>query len=331
MAKIRYTRVVALVFIALAASVPAFAQIELTGTWGNILHEDYFERGPGSDLGDFTGVPLTDEGRALGLMYSSSLQMEYERQCLAWSPWVLQYRPRDIQIWADLDASANVVAWKIGGNFLQGTIVIWMDGRPHPSENAMHPSGGFTTGKWEGDTLTASVTHLKTAWLRRGVGIPGSDQSTFTVHMTRHDDLLTIVTVQKDPIYLTEPFVVSRVFRLNPRGGQGLGDYCLTENQIPRLEDTGIVPYYRPGQNTEADHMTRDYNVPKEAAMGYADTAYPEYRKKIRNTYVPPASCTRYCCGWIEVQGLPGGAPNLTCNDGGFGKLGPRGRRPTDQ
>jgi hypothetical protein len=74
------------------------------------------------------------------------------------------------------------------------------------------------------------------------------------------------------------------------------------------------------------------FNLPKEAAMGYAETLYPEYRKKIKGTYVPPAECSArppgYCCGWIETQGRPGGAPNLTCHDGGFGTLGPRGRRP---
>jgi hypothetical protein len=45
----------------------------------------------------------------------------------------------------------------------------------------------FTTGKWEGDTLTARTTHVKTAWIRRGNGIPGSDQSTYTTHLTRHE------------------------------------------------------------------------------------------------------------------------------------------------
>ena len=84
-----------------------------------------------------------------------------------------------------------------------------MDGRPHPSPNAQHTEGGFTTGKWEGDTLTAYTTHLKAAWIRRGVGIPGSDETTITTHITRHDDLLTIMTIQEDPYYLTEPHVVT--------------------------------------------------------------------------------------------------------------------------
>jgi hypothetical protein len=171
---------------------------------------------------------------------------------------------------------------------------------------------------------------VKTAWIRRGVGIPGSDESTFTIHITRHENLLTVTTIQEDPYYLTEPHVVSRVWEFNPRGGESGRVICNTANEVPRLEDTGIVPHYLPGQNPEADFMIRTYNLPKEAAMGYAETLYPEYRKTIRDLYKPPTSCGRYCCGWIERQGLPGGAPNLTCNDGGFAELGPRGRRSSE-
>lgn len=323
---IAFTRVVISV-CALLVSVPAFAQIELSGSYVPLLYEDYIERGPGSDLGDFTGMPLTDEGRAKALLYTSNLPSTIERQCIAQSPWVGQYRPRGFKIWSELDDAGRVIAWVIGGDNLRGTITIWMDGRPHPSPNAMHPSAGFTTGKWEGDTLTARTTHVKTAWIRRGNGIPASDQSTFTIHITRHDDLLTLTTIQEDPFYLTEPHVVSRVWQFDPRGDQSQEGICNTALEIPRLEDSGIVPHYLPGRNPEADFMIRTYNIPKEAAMGYAETLYPEYRKKIKGLYVPPASCDRYCCGWIERQGLPGGAPNLTCNDGGFGELGPRGRR----
>jgi hypothetical protein len=318
----------------LAAAGPLCAQVELSGGYSPRLYEDYIERGPGSFMGDFTGMPLSDEGRAKALLYTSNQPSTYERQCLAQSAGVFQYRPRGIQMIKELDESGNMLAWVIGGDNLRGEIRIWMDGRAHPSPNAQHTEGGFATGNWEGDTLTARVTHLKTAWIRRGVGIPGSDQTTITMYITRHDDLLTITTIQEDPFYLTEPHVVSRVWQFDPRGDQTQAGICVTANEIPHLEDTGQVPHHLPGQNPEEDYMVRTFNVPKEAALGYAETLYPEYRKKIAGTYVPPVECDArapgYCCGWIERQGRPGGAPNLTCNDGGFGALGPRGRRRAD-
>ena len=309
------------------ASSPAVAQVELSGAYSSRMHEDYIERGPGSFMGDYTGMPLTDDGRAKALYYTSNHPATYERQCLAQSAGIFQYRPRGIQMVKELDESGAVVAWVIAGDNLRGAIRIWMDGRSHPSPNAQHTEGGFGTGKWEGNTLTARLTHVKTAWIRRGVGIPGSDLSTFTLHITRHDELLTIVTIQQDPVYLTEPHVVSRVWEFDPGGNQTRAGICVTANLIPYLEDNGGVPHYSPGRNPEANYMLRTFNVPQEAAMGYAETLYPEYRKKIRDSYTPPADCwTRapgYCCAWIERQGRPGGAPNLTCNDGGFGVLGP--------
>ena len=193
-----------------------------------------------------------------------------------------------------------------------------MDGRPHPSANAWHPPSGFSTGHWEGDTLVVRTTHVKTAWIRRGVGLPGSDRSEFTVLITRHENLLTITTIQEDPIYLSEPHVVSRVWEFDPNGSQGANNRntCNVGNELPALEDTGKVPHYLPGQNPEEDYMVRNYNVPKDAALGQAFTLYPEYRKTLRGRYTPRTSCDRYCCGWIERQGLPGAAPGLTCNDG---------------
>src|SRR5215212_7255307 len=78
----------------LAVAAPAFAQFELTGSYAPRLYEDYIERGPGSDLGDYSGMPLTDEGRAKAQLYTSNLPSTFERQCLAQSAGVFQYRPR---------------------------------------------------------------------------------------------------------------------------------------------------------------------------------------------------------------------------------------------
>ena len=82
-------RKIPLLIAFLAISVPASAQVDLTGSWAPRLYEDYIERGPGSDLGDFTGVPMSDEARAKALLYTSNLPSTVERQCLPQSPWVV--------------------------------------------------------------------------------------------------------------------------------------------------------------------------------------------------------------------------------------------------
>ena len=92
---------------------------------------------------------------------------------------------------------------------------IYLDGRPHPSEDALHSWGGFATGKWEGDMLTVTVTHLKEGYVRRN-GLPRSDRATVTEHWMRHGDFLTVVTIVNDPVYLTEPFIRTHRLRAGP-------------------------------------------------------------------------------------------------------------------
>ena len=65
----------------------------------------------------------------------------------------------------------------------------------------------------------------------------------------------------------------------------------------------GVVPHYLPGTNPFVNELTKLYNIPVEAARGGAETMYPEYRKKLKDKYVAPAKCERYCCGWEGLDG----------------------------
>ena len=95
----------------LALASPAAAQIELSGVYSTRMYEDYIERGPGEFMGNFSGMPLSDEGRAKALLYTSNLPSVYERQCLAQSTAVFQYRPGGLEIWSEL---AEDGSWPAG-------------------------------------------------------------------------------------------------------------------------------------------------------------------------------------------------------------------------
>jgi hypothetical protein len=320
MSRVTVTRVLLTLCVLLALSAPASAQIDLTGSWDTRLHEDWMERCCGRDLGDYTGIALNDEARAKALSWDASLNSLRERQCLLFAPWTGQFQPRGIRIWSEVDDAGDVIAWKISGHTQRDIVTIWMDGRPHPSDNAFHDFSGFTTGRWEGDTLIATTTHMKTAALRRSNGMPKSDLSTVTVHLMRHDDLLTIVTIDEDPVYLAEPLFISRTYVLDPHGNIAYWEQCNAVTEIPRLEGSGIVPHYLPGENPNRTFIADTYRIPQEAAMGYAETLYPEFRKKIKSTYKTPEACGRYCCGWLSVGGGSANpAPTLSCNDTGEG------------
>ena len=61
-------------------------------------------------------------------------------------------------------------------------------------------------------TLVAYTTHIKAGALRRN-GAPSSDEATMTTHFIRHGDILTVLEIIDDPIYLTEPELVSKSFQ----------------------------------------------------------------------------------------------------------------------
>ena len=299
-------------------SVPAFAQIDLSGNWVSRQNEDWQERGPGPDVVDYLGLPLNDEGRARSLSYSASALSLPERQCLYYPPHYVVLGPQGIRIWADTDPNnGRILAWNISAAIDRSIIKIWMDGRPHPSENALHSLSGFTTGVWEGETLTTYTTHYKAGYLRRN-GVPTSDQATFTAHISRHGDTLTILGIIEDPLYLTQPHIISRSWQLDPTSNlTTVPAPCVPEAELPDLKGEGDVPHYLPGKNPFVEDVTEMYKIPVEAVLGGAETMYPEFRKKLKDNYVPPPMCARYCCGWGGGGGNP--APNLQCITGGSG------------
>jgi hypothetical protein len=246
-----------------------------------------------------------------------------ERQCLYYAPHYVVLGPQGLRLWADTDpTNGQVVAWNISAAIDRAVIKIWMDGRPHPSENALHTFGGFTTGVWEGNTLTAHMTHFKEGYLRRN-GVPSSDKATFTMHISRHANTLTITGILEDPVYLTRSFIVNRTWELDPTANiNPLTNPCVPEAELADLKGEGGVPHYLPGENPFVNEMTRMYHIPVEAVLGGAETMYPEYRKKLKDQYVPPTVCTRYCCGWGGAAGAT--APNLQCVTGGTGQINER-------
>ena len=96
---------------------------------------------------------------------------------------------REVTCW-DL-ATGLPVSWQTYGSYGRPR-TIWMDGRPHPSKYAVHTRSGFTTGRWEGNSLVTYTTHMKTGQLRK-TGPPISDEATMTTRYYRHGGILQYV------------------------------------------------------------------------------------------------------------------------------------------
>jgi len=181
----------ALFAITILVSVPAFAQVDFSGEWATRHHEDSEERGQGGELGDYTGIPLNDAARLRADSWDAALYGLSEWQCRPHAAYSMWRSVHPARIWKDLEpVTGEIIAIHV--NF-QDLIerVIYMDGRPHPPDDAAHTWAGFSTGKWEGNMLTVTTTHLKEYIIRRD-GVPISDQSTMIEHWVRHGDYLTI-------------------------------------------------------------------------------------------------------------------------------------------
>ena len=74
---------------------------------------------------------------------------------------------------------------------------------------------------------------------------------------------------------------------------------CVTAFEGKQPGDS--VPHFAPDKNPFVDEFMKMYNLPREAVLGQVETLYPEYRKKIRATYRPPAPC-KVNCG-VAVNG----------------------------
>ena len=258
---------------------------DLSGYWSPAMHEDALERGGGSELGDYAGFALNEAGRLWALSYDSSRVTLRHHQCDAY---VAPYQMRatgNFRIWEERDKdSQQLIAYHQHHEAWGTERTIWMDGRPHPPDYAMHTSQGFSTGKWDGEVLTVTTTHLKQGWIRRN-GIPRSDRAIVYENYIRHGDHLTWTTVIHDPAYLTEPFIRTRDYIASP--GLVMGAYPC-ESVVEVVMPKGKIPHHLPGTNEFLKEFPARYGIPTEAAMGGAETMYPEYQLKLKTLPKPP-------------------------------------------
>jgi hypothetical protein len=278
----------------MCASFPVLAETDLSGSWSAINDEDAMERGAGPNPADWAGLPLNEAGRAKALSYEQSVISQPERICWFQTQWHIAAGPFSLRMWPQSDPlTGRVNAWIVGAWETRAPMTIWVDGRPHPSKNAPHDQTGFTTGVWNGNELIATTTHIKTGYIRRN-GAPSSDEAVITTHFRRHGDILTVALFMNDPVYLTEPYVLTRSYNLSNTPGSIGGPPCIVGDEGV---ESGRVPHYLPGQNPLLEVMTSQYGIPPEAELGGAETMYPEYRDKIKDKFVLPAKCTRNCGG----------------------------------
>ena len=264
------------------ADVAALAQSPLSGNWLPMRqHEDDMDRGPGPDLGDYTGLPINDAARLFAESWDASRLTLQEHQCRVHVAPYIYHGPLNLRIWEEKDPKTQrVVAIKNYVSTYEQTRTIWLDGRPHPSPYAPHTFMGFSTGKWEGGVLTVVTTHLKQGWLRRN-GVPESDQTTLFERFARHGSYLTHTVIITDPVYLAEPMIRTTDFQLSERDVANWTWPCEYVEEISGRAK-GDVPHYLPGANPFLEDYAKKTGTPLAGMHGGAETIYPEYQVKLK-------------------------------------------------
>jgi hypothetical protein len=270
------------------ASMPGRAQApggggevtDISGEWAWVVNEDFIHRVPGPELGDFTGLPLNDADRQKARSWDANILSQPERQA---QPHPAQYSMRgpgpDIRILKILDpVTQNLVAYAIAGTFFRADRVIWMDGRPHPSDYSEHTWDGFSTGRWENGQLVVTTTHMKQGIIQRN-GVATSPYGVMTEHWFRHGNFLTMFWSVDDPIFLEEPMVRTHNWAWNPNARMS------TENPAESVDELGDkplgwVPTYPLG--TMHREFAERQKLPFKATIGGRESLYPEFMDKIK-------------------------------------------------
>jgi glyoxylase-like metal-dependent hydrolase (beta-lactamase superfamily II) len=313
---------------------PAYGQVDLSGQWSARYHEDQEHRIPGPELGDYLGLPINDAGRLKADSWDASILSLREHQAKPHPSTYSLRGPANIRITKVFDAvTQETVGYEIFGTFGQATRIIWLDGRARPPSYAAHTWAGFSTGRWSGDQLVVETTHLKVGWIQRN-GVAHSDQATMTEHFIRHGDILTVVSVVKDPVYLEEPFIRSTNWVIDARQDVTRTQFDVVDEVAPHPK--GYVPHLLPGSPAAEAKKTEfadKKGLPRDAVRGGAATTRPEYDPTKPRAPAPPmnssassaSSAVETSPAMMHVQGkvwmIVGAGGNITAQIGDEGVL----------
>ncbi len=272
---------------------PVLAQenmpVDLTGTWRWIAHENWHERVMGPDPGRYWAIPLNDAARMRADTYAEGwVSQSSLLQCRPRSP---TYQPHGLDPMR-IDKVINpisrqTVAYAVSYEKTPGARMVWLDGRPRLSRYAQHSWEGFSTGKFNGDMLEVTTTHLKEAYVNRA-GVPSSPRATVIEHVFLEEPYLHWVFTVIDPDYLTEPLVRSGTYVRAPT--LELPPYpCQPVNDEFTLGD---APHHLPGEHTYLTEAAIKYNVPLEGIRGGAETTYPDWTEAASALSPPDAPFT---------------------------------------
>jgi len=197
----------------------AAAIFDPTGYWVSIITEDWRYRMVTPSQGDYQGVPMTPEARKIANAWDPAKEEASGDVCKSYGAPALLRVPNRLHItWQDdqtlrMDSDAGKQTrtfhfgdWKpLAGTApsLQGeSIAEWVRGGGR----------GATDG-----SLKVTTTNLKEGFLRKN-GVPYSQNTNLMeyydlIKEPNGDPLMVVTIITTDPLYLTQPFVITSQYK----------------------------------------------------------------------------------------------------------------------
>ena len=267
--------------VAWAQESPQVSGLDISGAWFNTAQNT--DSNATIQLVAYGGYPLNEAGRLYALAWDPSRNASPQQQCAQYSPHFLLHGGGNYRFWEERDPhTQRLIAIKMYGQITEGTRTIWIDGRPHPPAYAQHTFLGFSTGKYEGSTLTVYTTHMKRNWIKAN-GMTQSDQATLVEHFIRHGDGITYVSVLKDPVYLSEPLMRTTEMVRSARSPEAWL-YACDDGELLLNRAKDRAPNYLFGQNPFLREYSEQHGVPLLGAMGGAESMYPEFTARLKDS-----------------------------------------------
>lgn len=203
----------------------AQATFDYTGYWVSVVTEEWRWRMVTPPKGDFTSIPLSDEGRRVAGLWDPAT----DGACQAFGAAGLMRMPTRLRISWDGDD-----VMKVESDAGQQTRLLQFSEKAQAGARSLQ---GFSRAEWEpiggpGSrggrggappvTMKVVTTNLLEGWLRRN-GIPYSQDTTLTEYWDRvafpnGDVWLTVSQYVSDPKYLTGEYTTSMHFKKEPDG-----------------------------------------------------------------------------------------------------------------
>jgi hypothetical protein len=207
------------------------APVDFTGYWVSVVTEDWRWRMVTPIKGDFASIPLTAEGRRVGLTWDPSKDDATGEACRSYGAAAIMRVPGRLHItWQD-DRTLKIETDS-------GTQTRLLHFESKPPLNSKPSWQGYSIAQWEqpvrgtgtplpglgatrqgagGRSLEVVTNQLRPGYLRKN-GAPYSANAVvseyFDLSRERNGDTWFVVTtIVNDPQYLSEPFVTSTNFK----------------------------------------------------------------------------------------------------------------------